>query len=135
MPKQSDMQLDQEIEKMQSSISLCRKVAEVVEMPGWKDIIEPLLDKMIMDIVGSKVNGRWYGGLIDRAKKDERREFYVGYKQALIDLHTRILAYVANVKISEVRVANLIKEKDTVRFTVPMVDDTRYGANDGLQKR
>lgn len=80
-----------------------------------------------MDIVGSKVDGVWYGGLLDRARKEEKREYYIGYKQALIDLHLRIYAYKKALKVTEDKRNRLVEEKHSgKKFTVPLLDDTSY---------
>ncbi len=123
---QPELLVEAEINKLNDTIKSCRVVEETVSTEGWKTVIEPLIDKMIMDITGSKVAGKWYGGLLDRAKKDERREFYIGYKQALIDLHRRVGAYVDSVAIYEGKKKELIRSKN-VKYTQPMLDDTRYG--------
>jgi hypothetical protein len=123
-----ELYLENEIKKANEDLSRCRKVEATVETPGWKEVIEPLLDKTIMDITGGKINGKWYGGLLDRARKDERREYYIGYKQALIDLQRRIMACVDGVAQLESKVNNL-KLDSKPRFKTPMVDDTRYGVD------
>ena len=94
-----DVQLSKQVQDINTILSECQRVSATLGSRGWVEIVEPLIDKMIGDVTGSKVEGRWSGGLLDRARKDERREFYVGYKQALIDLHTRIYAYVNNIEI------------------------------------
>ena len=117
--------VEAEIKQLNDKLGLCNKVNETINTAGWKEVIEPMIDKMIMDIVGSKVNGKWYGGLLDRAKKEERREFYVGYKQALIDLHQRVYAYILAIEHAKQKVEHLIANKD-VKYKVPLVDDTSY---------
>lgn len=123
---EQSLRVEVELQKLNDTLGSCKQVADTVGSNGWKNVIEPLIDKSILDIVGGKVNGKWYGGLLDRARKDERREFYIGYKQALIDLHRRIRAYVDNVELYESKKQELIKNKEP-KFTRPMIDDTRYG--------
>ena len=117
-----DLYLETEIKKANADLSLCQKVEATVETPGWKEVIEPLIDKSIMDITGGKVNGKWYGGLIDRARKDERREYYIGYKQAMIDFQRRVVAYVDGIKQLQTKVENLRKET-TQKFKQPMIEN------------
>lgn len=117
---------EEEVKRLNEQVKVCNKVSDTVATEGWTDIVEPLIDKMISDITGGKLKGRWYGGLLDRARKDERREFYIGYKQALIDFHKRIMAYVDAIKVYEQKRDEMLKAKDNP-YTRPMVDDTRYG--------
>jgi hypothetical protein len=121
----SDLIVEQEVKKANEDLKRCQLVEAVVLSEGWKSVIEPLIDKTIMDITGGKVNDKWYGGLLDRAKKDERREFYIGYKQAMIDFHGRVQAYVKAIKVLKDKVDTL-KREAVPRYKVPMVDDTRY---------
>ena len=114
-----------EIKKANETLNRCLRVQEMVNTAGYQQTISPLIDKMIMDVVGGKHNGRWHGGLLDRARKDERREFYVGYKQALIDLNVRIMAFVEGVEQLKNKINNL-KANKTPKFKTPLVDDTRY---------
>ena len=122
---ESSNHFDMELKKANEDMTRCLKVETTVQSPGWQEIIEPLLDKMLMDIVGGKVNGKWYGGLLDRAKKDERREYYIGYKQALIDLHGRVMAFPNGIKQLQTKLENL-KKSQIPRYKLPLVDDTRY---------
>ena len=119
--------LEAEIKKANQDLTICQKVSDTLATAGWKDIIEPLIDKTIMDITGGKIGDKWYGGLIDKARKDERREYYIGYKQAMIDFNRRIMAYRDGVKMLQDKANNLKKNKEEVRYKLPLVDDTKYG--------
>ncbi len=117
----------EELKKLNETVSTCERVAQTVGTNGWIEIIAPLIDKMIMDITGGKtIDGRWYSGMLDKARKDERREYYIGYKQALIDLHRRIYAYVDAIPRLKEQREDIIKHDDD-KTTVPMLGDTRYG--------
>lgn len=126
-PNSSDteLRLNEELKRLNDTLRTCKLIEETLKTAGWQEVIEPLIDKTLGDILGAKLGGRWHGGLIDRAKKDERREYYVGYKQALIDLHRRIYAYADNVKNYEDRKDALVN-KSKPKYTVPM-KDMRYG--------
>jgi hypothetical protein len=123
--------VEKRIKELNEVVSVCNKVKTTLETDGWKDIIEPLIDKTITDITGCKMpNGRWHGGLLDRAKKDEKREFYIGYKQALIDFHRRIWAYTDSIKRIEEERGQLVSGSKKA-YTTPMIDDVRgYGYKD-----
>lgn len=124
---QSDIEIavSKEINKLNETLRTCQLVQETLNTKGWLEIVEPLIDKMLNDILGAKLNGRWYGGLLDRAKKEEKREYYVGYKQALIDLHRRVYAYADNIKQLEDKRDAIISNAKP-KYTTPMLD-TRYG--------
>ena len=99
-------------QKLERDVSICRKVVTTLETQGWKDVIAPLIDKMIIDIVGGKIKGKWVSGLLNRAKSEEKREYYIGYKQALIDLHNRTHAYEVQFKIKTDELSDLkVEEK------------------------
>jgi len=115
---------DERQKKLSRDMAICQKVADTLATPGWKDIIEPILDKMIMDTLGGKVNGTWYSGKVDRARSDEKREFYIGAKQALIDLHNHIYNHVRQMPIIEEQLKELVKDNER-GYRVPM-EDTRY---------
>lgn len=119
-------QLDKQIIKLYRDATICRDVKALMESPGWKNTVGPLLDKMIIDVVGGKINDTWTSGLLDRAKKEERREFYIGYKQALIDLHGRMMFHLTQLVQLEDQIKQREGEKQP-KYHVPMVDDTRYG--------
>jgi len=113
--------------KLNKSLAICRAVKETLDSDGWKNTIAPLLDRMIIDTVGGKLGDVWVSGKLDRAKKEERREFYVGYKQALMDLHGRILFHLQQLPMIEDNLKNLQTEKEE-RYRIPLVNDERgYG--------
>ena len=123
----SQLLISNELKKLNEILAECRRVEETIGSKGWQEIVEPLIDKMIGDVLGAKVKGRWNGGLLDKARKEEKREYYIGYKQALIDLHTRVYAYVNSIKTYEDRRDKLLKDQQDIKYSQPMVDDTRYG--------
>ena len=86
-------EISEKRKQINSAIEICRKVTSTVQSDGWKDVVSPMIDKSITDIVGGKTNGKWDAGLLTKPRTDERREYYVGYKQALIDFHNRVLNY------------------------------------------
>lgn len=125
-PEEHNSLINESEKKLNKSLSICRAVKETVESDGWKNTIAPLLDKMIIDIVGGKIGDVWSSGKLDRAKKEERREFYVGYKQALIDLHGRIMFHLQQLPMVEDNLKALQLEKEE-RYRIPLVDDQRGG--------
>lgn len=120
-PEEHNSLVDEAEKKLNKSLAICRAVKETVDGDGWKNTIAPLIDKMIIDVVGGKIGDVWASGKLDRAKKEERREFYIGYKQALIDLHGRIMFHLQQLPSIEENIIALQKEKED-RYRIPMVD-------------
>lgn len=93
----------------------------LMAMPGWTDIVQPILDKMIEDCIGYKRGGEWFGGLIHKNDGNELSRCY--YTQALIEFQNRINDHI--------RIAERLKSEEQTRqsknilYTNPMVD-TRY---------
>jgi hypothetical protein len=79
---------------------------------------------MIITILGGKVDGKWISGRVDRARSDERREFHIGSKQALIEFHQRAYAHVRQIELIENQLKNISAEKK-LGYRVPM-EETRY---------
>ena len=112
--------------KLNKSLTICREVKETLNSNGWKNTISPLLDRMIIDTVGGKLGDVWVSGKLDRAKKEERREFYVGYKQALMDLHGRVMFHLQQLPMIEDNLKALQKDKEE-HYRIPLVSDERRG--------
>ena len=118
--------LNKEKEKLFRDLTICRKVEQTIKSPGWADIIAPLIDRKIVDVCGGKLNGHYYPGTISRARKDERREYHIGYKQALIELYNYIMeVYVNKIPKLEDRI-KAVELAESKGYKVPMVEDTRY---------
>ena len=118
-----------EEKNLNTQLSVCKKVMEMLQTKGWRDIVEPIIDRMIIDVVGGKIGDVWVSGRLDRAKKEERREFHIGYKQALIDLHSRIKLHSQQLPIIEDRIKALQDNKKE-RFYIPMQETTKYKPED-----
>jgi len=114
--------VNKEAKKLIQQISVCSKVAQTLETEGWKEIIEPIIDKMITDILGGKIGDTWCSGKLDRAKTEEKREFYIGAKQALIDLIGRIKFHKTTLPVLEERLKEM---KKPPKYRMPM-EDTKY---------
>lgn len=117
--------INAEEQRVGKEISICQEVKNTVESKGWKDTIEPLIDRFIVEVVGGKLGDTWVGGKLDRARKDERREYWIGYKQALIELHGRVMFHLQQLSMLEDRMKSLQEDKKE-RYRVPLVEDSRY---------
>ena len=122
--------LDDRRAKLEKDLTICREVADTVNSPGWQKIIGPTLDKMIIDILGGKINDRWLSGKLDKARTDEKREFYIGAKQALIELHQRVQNHVRQIPLIESQLKDIVAKQE-MKTTVPM-EDTRYAVKKGF---
>jgi len=125
-PQEHAELINAEEQRVNKEISICQEVKTTVESPGWKNTIGPLLDRLITEVLGGKLGDTWVGGKLDRARKDERREFWIGYKQALIELHGRVMFHLQQLPVLEDRVKALQEDKKE-RYRVPLVDDSQYG--------
>jgi hypothetical protein len=124
-PETYNKLIDEEQKKVSTQIAVCEKVVDLLASPGWRDVVDPIIERTIIDVVGGKIGDVWVSGKLDRAKKEERREFYIGYKQALIDLHSRIMFHKQQLDILRTKMQQIIEDKQE-RYRVPLVDETRY---------
>ena len=86
-----------------------RKVNEMLESDGWKEIIEPMLDKMISDVIGAKEEGRWHNGSISLSSVGtEEAKSLIAYKRALTDFHNYVYDIVETSEQSELEYKELI---------------------------
>lgn len=116
---------EEEKKKLLKEIFICNKVKATLDSEGWKETIAPIIDRMIIDIVGGKIGDNWTGGLVSKAKTDEKREFYIGRKDALMELHNRVMFHLTKLKQNEKRLKDL-EEEELRGNRVPMVEDSRY---------
>jgi len=123
-PEVAQNLIGEEQKKLTKQITICQKVYMTLSSDGWRDIIEPLIDRMIIDIAGGKIGDTWVSGKLDKARTDERREFFIGYKQALIDFIGRTKFHVTQLPLLEEKMKQLSADR-VPKFSQPMVD-TRY---------
>jgi len=101
----------QELKNLGNIIDTGHKVEDVLNSPGWKDVVEPLMDKMIADLMGGKQEGRYHNGLLDNKKLgEEKLQVLVSYKRALVDLHTYICDFVDEMLAAQGRYAELVND-------------------------
>jgi len=117
--------IDENIKRLQKAITICEKVEETLSTAGWKDVIGPIIDREIIDVVGGKIGDTWVSGKVSRARSEEKREYWIGYKQGLINLHNRIIFHLDELRRNKESLAILLKDKDRGP-RVPLVEDTRY---------
>jgi hypothetical protein len=123
-PQEQETLYDERQKKLSRDLSICQKVQTTLESPGWQEILGPTLEKMILEVTGGKLGDSYINGKLDRARTDERREFYIGYKQALIDFYNRAHMHIRQLPIIEEQIKSLKKDFD--RGTRVPMEDTRY---------
>jgi len=119
-----------QLKKLSEQIELCRNVKETLETDGWSQIIEPLIDRAILDTLGGKSEGRWAeGSLWDKRLGDAKATNLCWYTRALTDLHHRIYDYIDSLPKLEEEYKGLLKQEREPEYTEPM-EDTSYAAQE-----
>jgi len=116
---------------LNKKLSLCQEVKEYVEKDTWKNIIQPLLDAMIEDVVGGKRGDIYRNGALCKPSGDY--EYFTGYKQALMDFHNKVWNYVVSIKGIEEQIKFI--EKDVLgeaKYKIPMLEDKNECARHGI---
>jgi len=104
-------------------LAICQEVYTTTQSNGWNKTIEPLIDKMIVDTIGGKVNGRWTGGTLTDGDGTKNQDFYLGYKQFGIDLLNRIhKLYLDNIGKLKNKLA-VIDDQLSAPLVVPMFEN------------
>lgn len=98
-------------QQLYEKIRLGEMIQRTVDTKGWQEIIEPMIDKMIIDTIGGKQGDTWNPGIIRKCKKDETVAYYIGYKQFGVDLHNRVMAYIKSIGHSKDALGELEKSK------------------------
>lgn len=110
-------------------ISKSEELKRTMDSDGWKNIVQPLLDKMIMDCVGfKKTNGEWCPGAYVNFDHDpvEISNMFA-YRQGLIELNNRLMSHFTAATQAVKIMQNKDKEK---KYTMPM-KDSRYSGYEG----
>ena len=108
------------LKELSELIDIGLKVKQTLETDGWKLIIEPMLDKMILDVIGGKQNGRWHNGSLgDKRLGETRIQNLCWYKRALTDFHNYIHEYVDHLDKYQEEYDNLYKDTLHPEYTEP----------------
>ena len=93
-----DSQSAQNLERLKDLsrlIDIGDQVEKMLLTVGWEEIVGPMLDKMITDVLGGKENGEWHNGSLDDKRLGEAKiNNLVWYKRALTDFHKYIYQYI-----------------------------------------
>ncbi len=108
----------EELKRLGELIEAGQQVEETLKTNGWKNHISKLLDKMIVDVIGSKENGRWHNGsLLIKTRDDmtvpdkDELSNLISYKKALTDFHMQIYTYIDNLRQSKIEYQQLQEEE------------------------
>lgn len=80
------------VRKLQAEKSEYEKVKSLLDHPTWITIVQPLLDKMIIDTVGGcGKDGMWSPGIVGQANgRGYSTDYLLGYRMGLIDFNNRL---------------------------------------------
>ena len=120
-------QLDEQEHILQLDISLCKAVEAALNSEGWRKILGPTLDRMIIDVVGGKVGNTWFYGELQKSKTEDDKAFFVGYKQGLIKFHNQIHNHLRILKSKEGQLKAIEKDR-TAGFNVPLLGEVEENA-------
>lgn len=99
-----------------------------METKGWKEIIQPLINKMIQDVVGyQKPNGMWDSGSFgDKRLGDAKADRLLWYRQFGIDFNNHLFSYFNVASGASKR----LKEKKTEKELNPMFESSYSNKED-----
>ena len=119
----SRAQNEYNLRKLGREIDQSEKVLVTLNTPGWKEIIGPILDKMIEDVVGGKRDGRWHNGALDDKRLGEiKLQNLCWYKRGLTDFHTYVHQFIDSLPASKKEYEDIVKEE-----TDPNYNDVETG--------
>jgi len=107
----------------QTVLSNGKLIEEVFKTKGWRTLIEPILDEMIVSVLGKKSNGLWLKGHFIKSRKDEKKEFYIGYACALQELNNSIQNYLISAETIKRRISERNEEEKEPKVQIPLVND------------
>jgi len=92
------------------------QVKQAIDSQGWKKHIEPLLDKMIRDVLGGKDNNRWDNGSVGEKNQTEFSiKELLAYKTGLINFHNGVYQFIDDME-------NAKDELNRIKDTKPVSD-------------
>jgi len=105
MPK--DKLVDERRQKINATITTGKLVRDLTEHTAWSMIIAPLLDKMLIDVLGGKnKDGTWHAGTITLDEKHST-DYYIGYRQFGIDFVNRVMHFVNSIPANELKLRQI----------------------------
>jgi len=100
------------LKELSKLIDSGEQVKAMTETDGWKLHIEPLINKLIIDVMGGFENGRWHNGSLElKELGEEKAKELIAYKRALVDLHKYIYQYIDPLKQYTDEYNRIVKEE------------------------
>jgi len=125
MDEQTQRNLER-LKELSRLIDAGEQVRQMTDTDGWKLHIEPLLNKMITDVMGGLENGRWHNGSLDAVELgEEKAKELIAYKRALTDLHKYIYQYIDPLSLLTEEYNKIVKDEQTERNEKEV--ETGYG--------
>ena len=105
-------------------VRLAEELELTMNTKGWKEIVQPLIDKTIRDTIGYKrENGQWdSGNYVNFVGNDKEIVNMFIYRQALIEFNNRLLSYFESAQDAKKRLDYTRKKNEII---MPM-EDTKY---------
>jgi len=117
--------LQEQKQKLYRDISICEKVRDTINSPGWQEIIGPKLQKMIESMTGIRdENGIWNVGYMDRRPND--LPYSLGYKSALMDFNNEVYNHIPAIEKAKASLVELDKQEARTETTTRPMEDTKY---------
>jgi hypothetical protein len=127
-----ELKLQERARALNRKLTACRSVKRVLNQKGWRTILQPLLDAMITDVLGGKRGNMYTSGAVSKPD-DKSIEYYIGYKQALIDFNNRVWNYVESMQILSDQIKKLEEQAgEPEKYINPMMEGPYAGAGDGF---
>jgi len=110
---------------LKDKIDTAKFLMETMDTHGWKKIISPMLDKMIEDCIGHKLeNGMWDPGAIKLP--DDKTVFHLSYRMALMDFNNRIVMSTLHVSDLEAAYIAIDEQPQGVPVDKQPMEDSPY---------
>lgn len=119
-----------ELEQLNISIQKAEMLKNFIEEPVWIEVLEPLLDKMISDILGGREeDGKWYNGSLTnvQAKNHIDLVYAQAQKSALISFKNMIYECIESAEEARKLFELELKKKEELRSY--MDSEYRPGGN------
>lgn len=99
-------------------LRLTEQLKITMDTVGWKEIIKPLLDKMIKDVIGyQEESGKWNEGSINQSSMSS--ENLICYRKALIDFNNKLYQYFEQAKNSKEVLRKLSSDVQPELYVAP----------------
>jgi len=115
-------------ESLKRQLHAALLVRETLTTDGWADIIQPIIDRSIGDILGHKRGKKWAGGLISKTEHLNKIDYYIGYKQALVDLNNRIWNYLLSISALEEQIKRMGNRE--TKMAKEIYADSKYSSKE-----